>query len=149
VATQYTVPTGTVALVAATAKVVLELPSSATIGLSLIGLDITLSATALGSCVAEWMTYATTGTATTVTPSKLGTDQGPAAITGTVKVNHTAAPGTLASGGLPSWILPLPGMYSMAFPLAREMYWPVSTLRCLRLTSTLACNAQVDVFFEH
>lgn len=148
-ATQYTVPTGTVALVAATAKVVLELPSAATIGLSIIGIDITLSATAIGTCEAEWMTYATTGTGTTVTPSKLGIDQGPAAITGTVKVNHSAAPGTLASGGLPSWTLPLPGMYSIAMPLGREFYWPVSTLRCLRLTSSLSCNANVDVFFEH
>jgi hypothetical protein len=149
VATQYTVPSGTVALVAATAKVVVELPAASTIGLTLIGLDVTLSATALGSCVVEWMTYATTGTGTTVTPSKLGTGQGAAALTGTVKVNHSTAPGTLASGGLPSWILPLPGMYSMAYPLGREMFWPVSTLRCLRLTSTLGCNARVDVFFEH
>lgn len=148
-ASQYTVPTGTVALVAATAKVVVELPSASTIGLTIIGLDITLSATAIGTCTMEWMTYATTGTGTTVTPSKMGTDQGPAALTGTVKVNHTAAPGTLAAGGLPNWILPLPGMYSMAYPLGREFYWPVSTLRCLRLTSTLACNANVDVFFEH
>jgi hypothetical protein len=148
-ATQYVVPTGTVTLVAATAKVVVELPSSATYGLSLIGLDVTLSATALGTCIVEWMTYATTGTGTTVTPLKLGTGQGPVALTGTVKVNHSAAPGTLASGGLPSWILPLPGMYSMAMPLGREMFWPVSTLRCLRLTSTLACSARVDVFFEH
>ncbi len=146
---QYTVPTGSVALVAATAKVVLELPAGSTTGLNIIGLDITLSATAIGTCIAEWMTYATTGTGTTVTPSKLGIDQGPAALTGTVKVNHTAAPGTLASGGLPSWILPLPGMYSMAYPTTREFFWPASTLRCLRLTSSLACNARVDVFFEH
>jgi hypothetical protein len=149
VAVQYTVPTGTVALVAATAKVVLELPSASTIGLTIIGLDITLSATVTGTCIAEWMTYATTGTGTTVTPSKLGIDQGPAALTGTVKVNHSANPGTLASGGLPSWVLPLPGMYSMAYPLGREFYWPVSTLRCLQLTSSVSCNAQVDVFFEH
>jgi hypothetical protein len=143
------VPTGAVTLVAATAKVVCELPSGSTIGLLVIGLDVTLSATAVGTCVVEWMTYATTGTGTTVTPLKLGTGQGPAALTGTVKVNHTAAPGTLASGGLPSWVLPLPGMYSIAMPLGREFFWPVSTLRCLRLTSSLACSARVDVFFEH
>lgn len=148
-ATQYVVPTGTAALVAATAKVVIELPAAATIGLTLIGLDVTLSATALGTCTVEWMTYATTGTGTTVTPAKLGTGQGAAAITGTVKVNHSSAPGTLAAGGLPSWILPLPGMYSMAMPFTREMFWPASTLRCLRLTSSVACDARVDVFFEH
>lgn len=147
-AVQYTVPTGTVALTAATARVVMELPTGSSMGLSMIGLDITLSATAVGTCIAEWMTYATTGTATTVTPSKLGVDQGPAAMVGTVKVNHTVAPGTLAAGGLPNWILPLPGMYSIAAPLGREFYWPLSTLRCLRLTSTLTCNANVDVFFE-
>jgi hypothetical protein len=148
-ATQYTVPTGAVSLVAATAKVVLELPSAATIGLVVIGIDVTLSATAIGTCVVEWMSYATTGTGTTVTPSKLGIDQGPAAITGTVKINHTVAPGTLAAGTLPSWVLPLPGMYSIASPVGREFFWPASTLRCLRLTSSLACNAYVDVFFEH
>lgn len=148
-ASQYSVSTGTVALAIGGAKVVLELPSAATIGLTIIGLDITLSATALGTCVAEWMTYVTTGTGTAVTPTKLGTNQGPAAITGTVKVNHSAAPGTLATAGLPNWVMPLPSMYSMAYPLGREFYWPVSTLRCLRLTSSLACNARVDVFFEH
>ncbi len=148
-ATQYLVPTGTVALSAGVGKVVLELPAGSTAGLTLIGIDITLSATALGVCTADWLTYATTGTGTTVTPLKLGTGQGAAALTGTVKVAHTANPGTLASGGLPLWLLPLPGMYSIAYPLGREMFWPASTLRCLRLNSTVACNARVDVYFEH
>ncbi len=147
-ATQYSVSTGTTALTANTAKVVIELPASSTAGLTVVGLEVTLSATTAGVCTVEWMTYATTGTGSTTTPLKWGTGQGANANVGTVKINHTAAPGTLASGGLPSWELPEPGYYSLLQPLYREMFQPASALRCLRLTSTLACNARVDLIFE-
>ncbi len=147
-ASQYSVSTGTAALTASTARVMIELPTGSTKGLVVVGLEVTLSATSAGSCTVEWMTFATSGTATTTTPLKYGTDQGPAAIMGTVKINNTVAPGTLASGGLPSWECPLPGFYSLLQPLYREFYQPVSTNRCIRLTSTIACNARVDLFFE-
>ena len=147
-ATQYVVPTGPITLVAATIKGCIEFPTSATAGATIIGVDFTFSASSLGSAVVEWGTYTTTGTGTTVTPAKLGTGQGVAANVGTVKVNHSAAPAGFAAAGLPSWVIPLPGMYSMAFPLGREMFQPASILRTIRCTSTVACTARFDLFFE-
>jgi hypothetical protein len=149
-ASQYVISTGNIALVANTAKVILEIPTTSTKDFDIIGLELSFSysAATIRSCVVEWMTYATTGTGTTVTAAKYGKNQGPAAILGTVKVNHTAAPGTLNAAGLPSWVFALPGMYSINYPYGREMYQPVSTNRCLRLTSTFATNVRAILTIE-
>ena len=148
-ASQYVVATGNIALVASTAKVVIEIPTGSTKDFEVSSLELSFSQfTPLGSCAVEWMTYATTGTGTTVTAAKYGKNQGPAAILGTVKINDTALPGTLATAGLPSWLLPLPGMYSVTLPYAREMYQPVSVLRCIQLTSTVATNVRVTLVIE-
>ncbi len=145
---QYVVTNLTTSLAAATGKVIVELPTGSTAGLTVIGLEVYLDAAAPGSCVVEWCTYATTGTGTTVTATKWGSAQSPAAILGTVKINDSVLPGTIASAGLPSWILPLPGSYSLLQPLYREMWQPESTLRCIRVTSTLASNIRCNVIFE-
>jgi hypothetical protein len=149
-ATQYSVSTGTVGLVAATPKTCIELPTSATAALTVIGVEYSFDATPPGSVVAEWMTFVTTGTGTTVTPLKCGTGQGAAANVGTVKINDSAEPGTLAAGTLPSWVIPVPGMYSILFPTGREFFQPDTVNRCLRLTSTVTGTIQVriDLFFE-
>jgi hypothetical protein len=142
------IATGTMALVAATAKTVIEIPTGATAPFQVIGLEFSFSATAAGSCVAEWGTYTTTGTGTTVTAFKYGLDQGPAAILGTVKVIDTVEPTSFVRGTLPSWCIPLPGMYSILYPYGREFYRPLSVLSALRLTSTLACNVHVNLVIE-
>lgn len=147
-ATQFVVATGSIALVAATAKTCIEIPTGATAPLTVIGLELSYSAAAAGSCVVEWGTYATTGTGTTVTAQKYGADQGVAANLGTVKIADTVEPSTFARGTLPSWVIPLPGMYSILFPQGREMYQPPSILRAIRLTSTLACNVHVNLYIE-
>jgi hypothetical protein len=147
-ATQYSVSTGAVALVAATAKTVIECPTGATAPLTVVSLEVSFSMATAGSCVVEWGTYATTGTGTTVTPMKFGMDQGPAAIMGTVKITDTVEPATFARGTLPHWIIPLPGMYSAFLPYARELYQPLSILRALRCTSTVAGNVSVNLVFE-
>jgi hypothetical protein len=148
VATQYVIATGSIALVAATAKTVIEIPTGSTAPFQVVGLEFSFSATAAGSCVAEWGTYATTGTGTTVTAQKYGMDQGPAAILGTVKIADTVEPTTFARGTLPSWVIPLPGMYSILYPYGRELYRPLSILSAIRLTSTLACNVHVNLVIE-
>jgi hypothetical protein len=148
VATQYCIATQSITLVATTAKMVIEIPTGSSAPLTVIGLECSFSATAAGSAVVEWGTYTTTGTGTTVTPLKYGMDQGPAAITGTVKIADSTPATGFAAGTLPSWVLPLPGMYSVLLPYAREFYQPLSTLRCLQITSTLACNVRVNLFFE-
>lgn len=147
-ATQYSVSTGAITLVAATAKCCIEIPTSATAGLTVVALEVMFTATAAGSCVVEWGTFSTTGTGTTVTPLKHGTGQGAAANVGTVKINNSAAPSGFAAGGLPSWVVPLPGMYAFSLPLGRELFQPASINRCIRLTSTLAGSTRLDLYFE-
>lgn len=147
-ATQYCVSTQSVALTAATNKTIIEIPTGSTAPITIIGLECGFSATAAGSVVIEWGTYTTTGTGTTVTPFKYGMDQGPSAILGTVKINDTVEPSGFAAGTLPSILVPLPGMYSILYPYAREMYQPLSILRCIRVNSTLACNIRLNLYFE-
>jgi hypothetical protein len=149
-AVQFVVCTGSVALVAATAKTVIEIPTGALQGFVVIGLEVSFSAAAAGSAVVEWGTYTTTGTGTTVTATKYGpiTD-GPAAALGTVKVADSVEPTSfVTTGNLPSWVIPLPGMYSILYPAGREFYRPASTLSALRINSTLACNARVNLYIE-
>lgn len=147
-ATQYSISTGSIALVAATAKTCIEMPSSATMGITVIGIEFSFSHTAASSCVAEWGTFATTGTGTTVTPLKYGTGQGVAMIAGTVKVANTVEPGTFSAASLPSWVIPLPGMYSILYPAGREFFQPASVNRCLRLTAVGAGNVRINLYVE-
>lgn len=147
-ALQFLIPTGSIALTAAANKTCIEIPTGSTMDFDVIGLELSFSAAAAGSCVVEWGTFATTGTGTTVTATKYGKNQGPAAILGTVKIANTVEPTTFAAAGLPSWVLPLPGMYSVLLPYAREMYQPISVNRCLRLNSTLACNVRINLYIE-
>jgi hypothetical protein len=147
-ATQYSISTGSVALVAATAKTLIEIPTGATAPFTVVGLDVSFSHTAASSCVVEWGTFTTTGTGTTATPLKMGMDQGPAAVLGTVKINDTVEPAGFARGTLLHWFIPLPGMFSLREPYARELYTPLSTNRALRLTAVAAGNASVNLIIE-
>lgn len=147
-ASQFSISTHSITMVANTAKTVMEIETGATMPIQIIGLEVMSAATAAGSLVVEWMTFVTTGTGTTVTPQKFGTDQSVAAIMGTCKINNTVEPGTLAVGTLPTFVIPLPGMYSILYPYGREFYQPISTKRCLRLTSTIASPTRTTVVFE-
>lgn len=142
------IATGSIALVAGTAKTCIEVPTGSTAPFQTVGLEFSFSSTAAGSVVIEWGTYTTTGTGTTVTPAKYGMDQGPSAILGTVKINNTVEPAGFARGTLPSWVIPLPGMYSILYPYGRELYQPISTNRAIRLNSTLACNVHINLVIE-
>lgn len=149
-AMQFVIATGNIALVANTAKTCVEIPTGSTMDFDVIGLELSFSATAGTSCIAEWGTFTTTGTGTTVTAAKYGKNQGPAAILGTVKIADTVEPSGFAAAGLPSWVLPLPGMYSVLLPYAREMYQPVSINRCLRLTLATGgvSNVRINLYIE-
>jgi hypothetical protein len=147
-ATQYVISTGSMTLVAATAKTAIEIPTGATLPFVVIGLEVMSAATAAGTLVVEWGTYTTTGTGTTVTPQKIGVDQSVAATLGTVKINDTVEPSGFAVGTLPNFVIPLPGMYSILYPYGREMYQPVSTLRALRVNSSLASPVRINLYIE-
>lgn len=148
-ATQYLISTGTCAL-STTTKTCLELPTSSAAGITVVGLEFTFSVVTAASCIVEWGTFTTTGTGTPVTPSKWGIGQGAAAQTGTVKVNNSVAATGFAAAGLPSWEMPLPGMYSILYAQGREFFQPVSINRCLNLTMSIGTsNVQIDLYFEH
>lgn len=147
-ANQFVVSTGSVTLVANTAKTCIELPTSATTPIVITALEVMSAATAAGSLVVEWGTYTVTGTGTTVTAQKWGQDQSIAAIMGTIKVANTVEPTSFAAIQ-PNWVIPLPGMYSIIYPFGRELYQPISTLRALRANSTLASPVRINLYFEH
>jgi hypothetical protein len=148
VARQYVIATGTIALAAGVAKTCIEIPTSATATFQVVGLEIVFSTVTAGSCVVEWGTYTVTGTGTTVTPFLYGQDQGPVANLGTVKIANSVEPTSFARGTLPSWVIPLPGMYSTLYPYGRELYQPISTLRALRLNSVGATNVFINLTIE-
>lgn len=147
-ATQFCIATGTVALVAGTLKTLIEMPSGSTMGITVIGLEVSFNHTAASSCVLEWNTFGTTGTGVTITPIKYGTGQGVAMISGTIKVANSAPATTLAAAGLPSWVIPLPGMYSILYPAGREFFQPASVNRCLNATAVAAGNVRVNLYVE-
>lgn len=145
-ALQYLISTGSVALTT-TIKTLIECPSSSTVPFVVYSLEIGASFTAAGWILLSWWSFTTTGTGTTITPLKWGVDQSVAAITGTIKVADSAEPtGTLTM--LSSLYIPMPGMYAIIYPFGRETYVPISTLRCLRVTANVACNATINMCIE-
>jgi hypothetical protein len=145
-ATQYVISTGSATMVAATAKTLIELPTTSTMPLVAYKMEVTSGATAAGTLTFQWCSWVTTGTGTTITPLKWGVDQSVAMIAGTVKINDTVEPGTVAV--LTTLLIPLPGMYSIIDPFGRETYQPISTNRCLRANSTLASPVAVNLYVE-
>lgn len=147
-ATQYVISTGSVTVVAATAKTCIEIPTGSSLPFVVIGLEVMSASTSAGTLVLEWGTYTTTGTGTTVTPQKLGVDQSVVATLGTVKIIDTVEPSGFTVGTLPNYVIPLPGMYSILYPYGREMYQPISTLRALRATSSIASPVRINLYIE-
>jgi len=148
-ANQFVVKTDSVALTAAANKTILEIPTGASWWALVTGIELSFSATAAGSCVVEWGTFTTTGTGTTITVGKLGVDRSIAAILGTVKIADTVEPsGFAVATDMPSWVIPLPGMYSVLYPAGREHYQPLSVNRCIRVNSTLACSVRLNLYIE-
>lgn len=144
-AVQYCISTGTATMVAATAKTLIEIPSASTMPFVVYKMEVTCNATAAGSLILSWCTYTVTGTGTTYTPLKWGVDQSVAAVLGTVKINDTVEPSSVAV--LTTLLIPLPGMYSIIDPFGRETYQPISTLRCLRATVTSGSVA-INLYIE-
>jgi hypothetical protein len=145
---RYYIAWDAIGLVAATAKTILELPSTAAQDISIdevfIGFDYANSAT-LGSCKIQWGTFTTTGTGTTATPAPYCENRIASVLTA-CKVADTVEPTGFTQGALgaatfrPSITVPLPGMHAWQAPTEAELYVPVSTLYALRLTSTVACS---------
>lgn len=147
-ARQYVINTGPATMAANTAKTLIEIPTGATMPINIRALEVMSRATAAGFLIVEFGVYTTTGTGTTVTPQKWGVDQSVALISGTVKILDTAEPAGFARGTLPGWSIAIPGMYSIIYPPDLVGYIPISTLRAIRVTSSLASPAELNLFIE-
>lgn len=145
-ALQYVISTGSVAMVLGTAKTLIEAPSSSTVPYLVYKMEISCAISSGANLIITWNNYTVSGTGTTVTPLKWGVDQSVAAIMGTVKVANSAEAGAWTV--LTTLLIPLPGMYSIIDPFGRETYVPISTLRSLRGTASVAGNVAVNLYVE-
>lgn len=143
---QYVITTGATALVAATAKTMIEVTTNANVPCEWIGVDIMfdgVTATAIPVRV-DFCTYAATGTGTTYTPKRAGQAVGTAQSTS--KINDSAEPTTPTI--LFSWYVPPTSGMWYQFPLGRELFHNVSTIQGIRLTAPAVVNAIVNLTIE-
>lgn len=147
-AVQYSVTTGLTALVAATAKTMIEINPGASIPVELCQLDVSSSyataATPL-TLLVELGTTTGTGTGSAYTPKRFGQSVGTAL--STVKINDTVEPAGFAA--VLAWELVLPtGPFSYLWPLGREYFMPTSTFNAIRLTASAIASVIVNAVFE-
>jgi hypothetical protein len=145
-AEQYAVSNGSVALVAATAKTLVELTTIATMDAAWIGFDISFDASGTGTNVkVEIVSYAASGTGTAYTPTRLGGNQGRASLS-TAEINSTVEPTTPTV--LLTWYVPLNSGFSYVWPLGRELQMSVSKVYGIRVTAPSIVNAACNLYFE-
>jgi hypothetical protein len=138
-----------IALVAATAKSVLEIatPSTADIRIVEWWVDFDgVSASAVPVKVEVGRFSAAVTTATTLTPGKYTNTAAPAS-GNTTKHSTTAEGAGTASDVIIKRISPTSGFHYVA-PLGRELYVPVSGFWRMRLTAPAGVNATVGVIWE-
>jgi len=136
-----------IALVAATPKTILELPTPANTSLTIIEFFPGIDVTSAGSLKIEWGIYGTTSAgATAATPQKWLGDRNIDSAVVSAKVNTSAtepagfSQGTLGAALYPGALLPLPCIPYFPWPLAQEFDVPESTNFGIRLTSSVAGN---------
>jgi hypothetical protein len=146
VTVQYVVTAGPTALVAATAKTLIEVTSTANVPPEWISFDVTfdgVTATAVPVRV-DICTYAATGTGTAGTFRRFGQALGTSA--SSTKINDTVEPTTPTV--LTSWYVPPTSGFSYQWPLGRELFQPTSTVMGIRLTAPAVVNAIVNLTIE-
>ena len=145
-ATQYNISTGSTALVAATAKTVIEGSSTANVPPEWISVEIMFDGTTASAVPVrvDFCTFTATGTGTGYTPKRLGQAVGTAA--STWKINDTVEPSTPTI--LFSWLIPPTSGLWYQWPLGRELFHPVSTVQGIRLTAPAGVNAIVNLNIE-
>jgi hypothetical protein len=138
-----------VALVAATAKTVLEIATPSTMDLKIVEWwvdfdGVTASAVPVKIEVGRFSAAVTT--ATSLTPSKYCNSASPASAA-TVKQGTTVEGAGTASDVIIKRISPTSGFHYVA-PLGRELYMPVSTFFRIRLTAAAGVNAAFGAIWE-
>jgi hypothetical protein len=145
----YTVTTGGVALVAATAKTVAEITTGSGVTNAWVSFDVTFDgATATNVPVkVELVSYTGASTGTAFTPLKANGEAQNVAATSTAKVNDTVEPTTPTVRR--SWAIPPTSGVLFQFPLGREVaYMPVSSIYGIRCTAPNGVNVYVQIDFE-
>jgi hypothetical protein len=139
----------TTALVAATAKTVVELPSPSSTDLELTELVIGCDASAAGNLKIETGTFTTTGTGTSVAASTLmiynSSDRVPNSLVTAAKISDTVEPTSFTTvfntnAKWPILLVPLPMYFPFQLPLDEGLTIPHSTNFAIRLTASIACN---------
>ncbi len=146
-ATTWVITTGKTALVAATAKTVIEGSAGANTPPGWIAMDISFDNAATAGNVGvlcEFGTIVTTGTGTAYTPKRLGGPTGVA--TSTWKINDTVEPTTFAP--IAGLLVPPSGLWGYQFPLGRGLDQNVSTVFGIRLTAPAVVNYLVNLYIE-
>lgn len=134
-----------VALSAATAKTILELPTAANRGMVLKELVVGIDVTTAGNLKIEMGTFTTTGTGTALTPQKWGGDRNIDSGLSSPKIADTVEPsgfsqGTLGGTIYPAIVVPLPAIPFFQWPLDDEFVVAESLNFAIRLTSSVAGN---------
>lgn len=143
---QYGITTGSTALVAATAKTVIEVATGTSMAPEWVSFDVSFNGTSATAVpvLCEIVSYTATGTGTTFTPKRVGAATGVAI--STAKINDTVEPSTPTV--LMAWFVPPTSGFSYQWPLGRELMEPVSSFYGLRLTAPAVVNYVANVVFE-
>jgi hypothetical protein len=147
----YTVNTGTVALVAATAKTVLNVIAPASFGIVLVGFEVSFDGvTAAAAPVLVEVGQCSQGGAGTPAGSPPTPVQGRGQTIAhgcTISFNYSAEPTTI----VPSydwWLDPYKGVFDRMWPLGRELEQTVSKGIVARLTAPAGVNCRVSMEWE-
>lgn len=135
----FSVATGSTALVASTAKTVIELATGATVTNAWAQFDVCfngVTATAV-PVLCEIVRYTATGTGTTYTPNKIGAAQDVAAVT-TAKINDTVEPSTPTV--LAAYFIPPTSGLTLPFIVQPQVGMVGSQFQGLRLTAPAVVN---------
>lgn len=149
--TGYTVNSGSVAMVAATAKTVLNVISPSTFGIVLVGFEISFDGvTASAAPVLVEVGQCSQGGAGT----PAGSPPTPTQIRGqtiahgcTISHNYSAEPSTIVSA-YDWWLDPYKGIFDRLWPLGRELEQGVSKGIVCRVNAPAVVNVRVSMEWE-
>lgn len=144
----YTLRSGDVALVAATAKTVLALITGATRRAKVKELTIAFSSTTQTDApvLVELVQFDTDGTGTAATP--VAVDRADPAAIATAKSNYTAEPTVNPAVLWETRMTPIGGTLILQTPLGDEFKFSLSKTYALRMTAPQAQTARVVLKFE-
>jgi hypothetical protein len=146
---KYALSWATTALVTATPKTIVELPTPAASDIEIAEIIIGLDASTAGNVRIELGTFTTTGTGTAVAQANIVTitssDRSTTSDITAAKVSDTVEPAgfTTNAGGNAVWpgvLMPLPCYFPFQTPLYEGMTLAHSTLFAIRLTASIGCN---------